>query len=98
MRAQLEHLRDMAGRPNVDVQIVPFSAGAHAGVLGSFVVMKFRDERHPALAYIETIAGQLFLEKTVEVREYEDAFDRLTKKALRAEDTIAVIAAAVATI
>ena len=98
MREQLEHLRDMAGLPNVDVRIVPFSAGAHAGVLGSFVVMRFRDERDPALAYVETIAGQLFVEKASEVREYEDAFDRLTKKALRAEDTMAVIAAAVATI
>jgi hypothetical protein len=81
-------LVQFAGPPafwQVWVRIVPFSAGAHAGVLGSFVVMRFRDERDPALAYVETIAVQLFVEKASEVRDYEDAFNRLTKKALRAE-------------
>jgi len=98
MREQLEHLRDMASLKNVDVRIVPFAAGAHAGVAGSFEVLRFRDERDATLAYIETIAGQLFVEKRQEVGEYEDAFDRLTRKALQPEDTLNVIAAAVATI
>jgi hypothetical protein len=98
MRAQLEHLRKLADLPNVVLRIVPFAAGAHAGVSGSFAVLRFRDERDPTLAYIETIAGQLFVEKRLEVGEYEDAFDRLTKKALRPEDTMAVIIAAAATV
>jgi transcriptional regulator with XRE-family HTH domain len=31
MRGQLEHLQDMAARPGVTIQVLPFACGAHAG-------------------------------------------------------------------
>jgi hypothetical protein len=80
------------------VRLVPFAAGAHAGVAGSFEVLRFRDKRGATLAYIETIAGQLFVERRQEVDEYEDAFDRLAQKAFHPEVTMVVIAATVATL
>ncbi len=45
MRAQLRHLADMATRPNVTVQVLPFSAGAHRGMLGSFAALRFPKSR-----------------------------------------------------
>ncbi|WP_460357971.1 DUF5753 domain-containing protein [Actinoallomurus acanthiterrae] len=36
MRAQFERLQKVAQLPNVTVQLVPFDAGAHAGMSGSF--------------------------------------------------------------
>jgi transcriptional regulator with XRE-family HTH domain len=98
MRAQLRYLRELAALPNVDLQIVPFVAGAHPGVAGSFTVLRFRDERDDPVGYIETIAGDLFVEKEQEVRDYEDAFERLIRKALSHEATMSVTAAAAATI
>src|SRR5690606_19841248 len=42
MRAQLEHLVDLASiRPNITIQIVPFSAGLYPGQSGTFVLMDF---------------------------------------------------------
>jgi hypothetical protein len=38
MHDQLAHLADMAGRPNVTVQVVPAEIGAHVGLLGGFVI------------------------------------------------------------
>lgn len=98
MRAQLEYLRELAALPNVELGVVPFAAGAHPGVAGSFVVLTFRDDRDDPVGYIETIAGDLFVEKEAEVHEYVAAFERLTAKALHTEDTMSVIAAAAATI
>jgi transcriptional regulator with XRE-family HTH domain len=99
MRAQLEYLLELSELPHVTLQVVPFNAGAHPGVAGSFSILKFRDPRDAPTAYIETIAGQLFVEKEQEVAEYSDAFARLKdEKALQVPDTIAVIAAAAATI
>ena len=31
----------MGDRPNIDLQVLPFSAGAHAGIMGSFVLFSF---------------------------------------------------------
>ena len=38
MRDQLEHLVDLSARPKVGVQVVPLSAGTHAGLLGAFII------------------------------------------------------------
>ena len=40
MAAQLGHIAEMAGRPNVTVQVLPFAAGAHPAMLGSFTVLR----------------------------------------------------------
>ncbi|MET7761610.1 Scr1 family TA system antitoxin-like transcriptional regulator [Streptomyces sp. NPDC005393] len=39
MRAQLEHLVDMADLPNVTAQVLPFSRGAHAGMFGPHLLL-----------------------------------------------------------
>ena len=38
MHGQLEHLADMTSRASVTVQVVPASLGAHAGMLGAFIL------------------------------------------------------------
>nr|MDT0659965.1 DUF5753 domain-containing protein [Micromonospora sp. DSM 115978] len=40
MLEQCEHLVRTAGRPNVHLQVVPASAGAHAGLAGGFILAK----------------------------------------------------------
>ncbi|MEV5705644.1 helix-turn-helix transcriptional regulator [Actinoallomurus sp. NPDC052274] len=98
MRAQLEHLLKLMERPNITVQVMPFSAGAHAAVASSFTVLRFTDSADAPATYVETIAGELFVEEPSEVTQYEEAFERLKKTALGETDTIAVVAAAAATI
>jgi len=56
MRGQLLHLAQMSRRPNVTVEVVPYSAGAHSGLLGAFAVAEFEDA--PAIAYLETGSGR----------------------------------------
>jgi transcriptional regulator with XRE-family HTH domain len=41
MRAQLERLVEAAGLPNVTLQLLPFEAGAHAGMDGTFAILDF---------------------------------------------------------
>ena len=36
MREQVARLREATSRPNIAVQILPFSAGAHPGMTGPF--------------------------------------------------------------
>lgn len=97
MRAQLERLIELADLPNLTLQIVPFSAGAHPALLGSFSILEFPgDDDDPPdtkTVYLENIFSQVLLEDQKQVKVYEMAFQRLIAKALPVADTIALIAA-----
>lgn len=82
MAAQLGHVASMIQRPNVTVQVIPFDAGAHPGMPGSFVHMEFRDEGDPELVYVDTQAGDIFLENEDDLRRYRTMFDHLRASAL----------------
>jgi transcriptional regulator with XRE-family HTH domain len=93
MAAQLEHVLTMAGRPNVTVQLIPFDAGAHPGMPGSFVHMEFRDEGDPELVYVDAQAGDIFLEADDDVRRFKAMFDHLRASALSAARSADMISA-----
>ncbi|GAB6900426.1 helix-turn-helix domain-containing protein [Kineosporia succinea] len=76
MRDQFEHLLSMMELPNVTFQVVPFSAGSHVGMLGSFSLLDFPDP-DPTVACVETMAGSMFRETEDEVRACTVAFDHL---------------------
>jgi transcriptional regulator with XRE-family HTH domain len=82
MRDQLEHLIDMADRPGVTLQVLPFECGAHAGHGGPFSVLEFPTRSDSEVAYVESVAGYIYLEKDRDVRARVDAFDRLRAAAL----------------
>ncbi|UGQ11284.1 helix-turn-helix transcriptional regulator [Yinghuangia sp. ASG 101] len=58
LKAQLAHLRKQMTLPNVDIQIMPLSYGAHVGVSGPMILLETREHRR--VAYIESQGiGQL---------------------------------------
>ena len=82
MRRQLRHLLDMAERPGLTVQVLPFDCGAHAGHGGPFSILEFPNRTDSEVAYVESVAGIIYLEKDREVRARAEAFDRLRAAAL----------------
>jgi hypothetical protein len=80
LRAQLQHLVEAARSPNITLQVIPFSAGAHLGMPGSFIVMEF-PEPDPPLIYTENSGGGLFLEADADVQRYRASFQRLAAQA-----------------
>jgi hypothetical protein len=54
MRAQLVHLIKAASEPPVTLQVIPYSAGAHAGRPGSFALLDFPNPADPAVVHIDT--------------------------------------------
>lgn len=81
MGEQLNWLVQTSSLPNVTLQVMPFEAGAHAGMDGSFVVLEF-PEPDPAVVYLEQAASGLVLEDDADVRRYTLRFGNLTSKAL----------------
>lgn len=92
MCAQLERLVEAAELPNVTVQVLPFEAGAHAGMDGTFAILDFPEPSDPDVVYAENATGGLFLEKSEELRKYVFIFDHIRAAALRPEESVAVIA------
>lgn len=92
MRAQLLHLTEAVKMPNITFQVIPFRAGAHPGGSGSFVLMDFSDPMDTDLIYIESMAGDLFLETDADVRRYTSAFDNLRAIARSPDDSASFIA------
>jgi transcriptional regulator with XRE-family HTH domain len=95
MAAQLTRLAEAAAQPHITIQLIPFDAGAHPGMDGSFVVLEFPDPADRAIVYTESAAGGLFLEEEDEIRRYTLMFGHLRAAALRPSataDTLAAVA------
>jgi len=92
MRGQLERLLVLAPRPGITLQVLPFSCGAHAGHSGPFSILEFPNRTDAEVAYVESVAGILYLEKDREVRTRVEAFDRLRASALAPIASVELIA------
>jgi transcriptional regulator with XRE-family HTH domain len=82
MRGQLARLVEESKKPNVTLQVLPFETGSHAGLRGPFSILEFPERADADVAYVESVAGIIYLEKEREVRTCAEAFDRLRAAAL----------------
>ncbi|MFE5207406.1 helix-turn-helix domain-containing protein [Streptomyces sp. NPDC056600] len=87
---QLDRLLTFDGSPQVTLQVLPFSRGAHCAALGSFVVIGGTE---PSLdvAYVDLHVGSVFLEKEEELERYRLAFDYLRAQALDIDASMAMV-------
>ncbi|MDP9682027.1 transcriptional regulator with XRE-family HTH domain [Streptomyces griseoviridis] len=90
MRHQLTHLLAMSQRPNVTVQVLPFTRGAHAAAVGSFVILRGQT-RELDVVYVDILGGGLFMEKPKELDRYKLAFEYLSAQALDFESSADLI-------
>jgi transcriptional regulator with XRE-family HTH domain len=90
MRAQLAHLLSLQGREWVQVQVLPFTAGAHTGLMGSFNLLRFEDD--PDLLYTEDFVQGHMTANPQALREGSLRYDHLQAAALSVEDSAALIA------
>ncbi|MFI6045659.1 helix-turn-helix domain-containing protein [Nocardia sp. NPDC051321] len=91
MHGQLDRLLQETKRKNVILQILPFNAGAHPGMAGSFTLLDFHDPADPELVYVEGIAGDELIEGHPEIRRFGVIFDQLRAMALSPRDSAEMI-------
>jgi hypothetical protein len=94
MRRQLGRLLELAERPNVIIQVLPFGVGAHPGtMLGPFVVFGFEHSADPGVVYVET-SSDPYPDREGDLERYTMAFDRLRSMALSVPQTNDLLRAA----
>lgn len=82
MAEQLDHMTEMAGRPNVTLQVLPLSVGAHIAMTGSFTMLRFPDELEMNAVFLEHDHALLTAERPVDIARYGLIFDRLVGKSM----------------
>jgi len=91
MREQLKRLVELATLPHVTLQVVPFSAGAHAGMEAPFLILGFPEQADPDVVYVENTTSGVYLEQPEDVHRYTLMFDHLRAAALKPDDTVDLV-------
>ncbi|WP_063774813.1 helix-turn-helix domain-containing protein [Kitasatospora azatica] len=77
MASQLRRLLEVSEQANVNIQVIPFQAGAHPGMTGTFSLMEFPESADSTVVYFEGVTSDLYLEKEHDVRRYTGLYDHL---------------------
>jgi hypothetical protein len=92
--AQLRFLAEVNDLPNVMIQVLPYAAGAHGAMIGSFEILGFPEPIDPDVVYLENMASALFMEEPEDISRYVQVFDYLRATALSPQATSDMLAAA----
>jgi transcriptional regulator with XRE-family HTH domain len=90
MQEQYRHLLAVTESPSIVFQVVPFTAGAHPGMSGSFSILDFTTP-DPTVTCIESTAGPLFLQTESDVAWCTLKFDHLRATALSPTETTRMV-------
>jgi transcriptional regulator with XRE-family HTH domain len=86
-RGQVEHLVELAKRPNVNLRIQRFEDGPPVGMVSMVNIFGFRDDE-PSIVFVETDYTIEEVSKPDSVRSYIESFERASDAALEPADTI----------
>jgi transcriptional regulator with XRE-family HTH domain len=90
MRDQLRHLLSFRDQRWVRIQVLPFAAGGHASLIGSFNMLRFDDD--PDLVYTEDLISGHMTANPETVKEGSLRYAHLQAAALSVEESAALIA------
>jgi transcriptional regulator with XRE-family HTH domain len=80
MRGQLGHLVEAASNPRITIQVLPFAAAAHPGLLGPLLVASFDNDRDAA--YLDNALDGQVTERRKQVARVALLYDTLRIEAL----------------
>ena len=100
MIEQLDHLLEMAGKPNIEVRVVPDHRGWHPGLEGAFALI---EASRPAvgrrlattsssIVFVGTRRSVLMLHEKADVAAYKQAVDRIMQVSLPPDTSANLIA------
>ncbi|MEU3526244.1 helix-turn-helix transcriptional regulator [Streptomyces sp. NPDC038707] len=92
MARQRRRLMEAARLPQVRLQVLPFSAGAHIGLTGPFVIFSFPSTADLDVVVLDQLTSSLYLERKEDLMAYSEAFSTLQFHALSPEDSLDYIA------
>ncbi|WP_430376837.1 helix-turn-helix domain-containing protein [Streptomyces sp. B1-3] len=89
MRGQLAHVLAFEANPRINIQVLPFSVGSHAGLQGSFNLYRFSSD--PTIVYTEGYGTGHPTANPDSVRDCSLRYDHLRAAALSPKDSAELI-------
>lgn len=77
LREQIESLIEAARMPNVQIQVLPFDSGGHAGAGGAFSILRFPYRELSDVVFIEHLTSGIYLDRAEDVDKYAEAIGQL---------------------
>jgi hypothetical protein len=93
MRGQLDWLIQATELPNLTMQILPFSAGAHPAMVGAFSILRFADQELPDIVYLEHLTNAAYLDKGDDVDQYLHVMDQVSTRSQPPDRTVKILSA-----
>jgi hypothetical protein len=90
MAGQLDHLLEMTGHPNINVQVIPREVGVHPALTGAFFLLRFEDDCR--VGYEETRRIAYYYDSPDAVEDYTKVMNHLRHLALNPRRSRALIA------
>lgn len=92
MRRQLIHLKEMAQRPNIAIQIVRYTQGVHPGMRGSFTIFEFPSDEEDFIVNLEDPHHDSLIRDDPETSsEFVETFFALQEMASKPEELDSII-------
>ena len=91
MRHQMDYLIAAAGKPNIEIKILPFDVPNRIAVASSATLLHLAEQQLSAV-YLEDVLGATYLDEPEEFTRYSIAFERLRSAALPEEESREFIA------
>lgn len=91
LREQLRHIDRMVTEYDVTVQVVPFTAEAHAALGESFVIIQWPDETDPEAVYVDGLTSWTIHERRGTVRSYMYAMGSVQSQALPPRESLDLV-------
>ncbi len=88
---QLRHITRVVREHDVTVQVVPFSADAHAALGDSFVIIQWPDEADPEAVYVDGVTSWTVHERSGVIRSYLHAMGSVQSQALPPRESLDLI-------
>ncbi|WP_176611262.1 helix-turn-helix transcriptional regulator [Actinomadura sp. WMMB 499] len=82
MRRQCDKLISLSARPHVELRILPFGAGAHAGVDGAFTILSVGPDSLLEVVAIDSLTRSWYVDEPADVDLHSSTFERLQEVAL----------------
>jgi hypothetical protein len=89
-RRQLELLRELASRPNITLQIIPFDKGEHVAMGVSFSILHIDDPQW-TFVYHEGLSEAAYYDRPPHTEIYREAFARLRSVAAHDRDSMIML-------
>jgi transcriptional regulator with XRE-family HTH domain len=91
LREQLRHITRVVREHDVTVQVIPFTADAHAALGESFVIIQWPDETDPEAVYVDGVTSWTVHERDGVIRSYLHAVASVQSQALSPRQSLDLI-------